>query len=108
MTDTETPRAGSAVDLSRRMDKMEQRHEALEGEVRILAQTVGRVEQNQIHVAELNKLRFDALDTGQRALGGQLADFIKRIESIMTGEVETQATRQGQEIVADYREWRKS
>ncbi len=104
--ETHTPapsRVGSYADLALRIERVERRHETLEGEVRALVQTVSRVEQNQEHATELNKLRFDALDTGVKSIGGQLGDFTKRIEGILTGEVETVQGRQGQQLVAEYK-----
>ena len=86
---------------------MEQRQDSTETEVRTLAATVARVEQNQIHASELNKLRFDSLDLGIKSLAGQLDTFTKRVEGILTGEIETPTGRQGREIVADYKEWRQ-
>ncbi len=106
-TADETPsRLGSSQDLARRMDRMEQKHEELAKEVTALTATVGRVEQNQTHVAELNRLRFDALDTGQKSLAAQLTDFIRRVEGMISGEVETTQARQGRELVTDYQHWR--
>ena len=102
--DTPLPKIGSIADIARRMDRIESRHETLEGEVRTLSQTVGRLEQNQLHGQELAKLRFDAIDQGQK----QMTDFMKRIEAMISGEVETAQQRQGREMVADYQEWRKS
>ena len=101
-----TTRAGSSLDLARRMDHMERKHEELAKEVAALTATVGRVEQNQAHATELNKLRFDALDMGVKSLAGQLTDFIKRIDGMISGEVETAQSRQGQALVADYQKWR--
>lgn len=100
------PRIGSAQDLSRRMDRVEQRQEDQAREIASLGATVQRVEQNQSHASELNKLRFDALDAGVKGLGGQLADFMKRIEGMISGEVETVQTRQGREILEEYKAWR--
>lgn len=105
MTDTEA-RPGSAADLSRRMDRMEQRQEGFDQRLSSLAASVARVEQNQDHASELNKLRFDALDAGMRSLQIQLADFIKRVEGLVSGEVQTEQMRQGREMVADYQRWR--
>ena len=90
------------------MDRMEARQDSIETEVRTLAATVARVETNQIHSTELNRLRFDALDSGLRAVSGQLADFLKRFEGILSGEVDTAQSRAGRELVEDYREWRAS
>lgn len=87
---------------------MEQKHEELAKEVTALTATVGRVEQNQAHATELNKLRFDALDAGIKSFGAQLGDFMKRVEGIISGEVETTGSRQGQAIIADFTGWRKS
>lgn len=97
------PRAGTYADLARRMDRMEQRHENLEGEVRNLTATVARVETNQEHATELNKLRFDALDNGLKAVSVQTA----RIESILAGEVETAVSRRNAELFAEYQDWRE-
>ena len=85
---------------------MESRQDSIEQEVRTLAATVARVEQNQEHATELNKLRFDALDTGLKSLSGQLTDFIKRIDGMISGEVETTQAREGRALVADYQRWR--
>ena len=103
----EQPRAGTIADLGRRMDRIEGRHETLESEVRALTATVSRLEQNQVHSLELNKLRFDALDTGIRANGNQLTEFIRRVEGLISGEVQTEQTRQGREMVEDYQRWRR-
>jgi hypothetical protein len=104
--DPQPLRLGSTADLARRMDRIEARHETLEAEVRTLAATVARVEVNQINAAELNKLRFDALDTGLKSVGAQLGDFIRRIEGLITGEVQTAQTREAAQMVADYEKWR--
>lgn len=101
-----SPRSATLADLGRRIDRLEARHELIEGEVRVLAATVARVEQNQNHAVELNKLRFDALDTGLKSVSAQLVDFMRRIEAIISGETQTPAMRQGEEMVADYRSWR--
>ncbi len=95
-----TTRAGSSADISRRVER-------LEAEVSSLTVTVARIEQNQAHTAELNKLRFDALDMGVKSLGGQLTDFIKRIDGMISGEVDTAQSRQGRELVASYQKWRE-
>ena len=107
MNDEITPRSGSGADLARRMDRMEARQDSIETEVRTLAATVARVELNQEHATELNKLRFDALDTGLKALTGIVTDFIKRVEGIVDGTVETGQGRAGREMVADYQSWRR-
>jgi hypothetical protein len=101
-----TARPGSGADLSRRMDRIEQRQDSIEQEMHSLATTVGRVEQNQAHATELNKLRFDALDAGIRGNTARLDAFIARIEGIITGEIDTQQGRQGRELIADYQRWR--
>lgn len=109
MSDDETvsrSRPGSGPDLAHRMDRMEQKHEDLAKEVASLSSVVSRVEANQEHARELNTLRFDALDTGLKSLSGQLGDFMRRIEGLISGEVETSATRQGRELVLDYQKWR--
>lgn len=87
---------------------MEQRQDNIETEVRTLSATVARVEQNQAHATELNRLRFDALDTGLKSLAGQLDGFMKRVDGILTGEVETAQSKAGRELVIDYTQWRKS
>lgn len=86
---------------------METRQDGMETELRTLAATVGRVETNQNHAEELNKLRFASLETSVNGIAAQLAAFISRMEGIITGEVQTAQTRQGAEIMADYMRWRK-
>lgn len=103
-----TPRTGSPADLVRRMERMEVRHEELSREVGSLAATVGRVESNLEHASELNRLRFDSLDATTKNIGSQLELFVKRIEAILTGEVETMQARQGRELVLDYQRWRET
>lgn len=85
---------------------MEKKHDELAKEVVSLTKIVNRVEQNQEHATELNKLRFDALDLGVKSVSGQLTDFIRRIDGVLTGEIETTQTRAGREVIEDYKEWR--
>lgn len=108
MTETDTPRPGTGADLSRRMDRLEQNHETLSKEVANLTSTVSLVEANQRHADELHKLRFDALDSGLTSLRADLKGFMARVEGLISGEVQTPQTRQGQELVADYQRWRTS
>lgn len=115
MTEPEAPaRPGSSIDLSRRMDRMEQNHEQLAKEVAGLAGTISRVEINQKHAEELNVLRFTALDTAVksveatlgtavRSLEGTLGRFMDRINSIITGETRLP---QNDALMQDYRDWR--
>jgi hypothetical protein len=108
MSDEEpTIRVGSSADLARRMDRIEQRQEKQEAEMGVLTATVARVEINQNHAAELTKLRFDALERGVGDVAGTLKVFMGRIEGILSGEIVTQQSKAGQEMVADYREWRE-
>lgn len=104
--DTTAPRPGSSVDLSRLMDRMEQNHEQLAREVSGLTGTVARVELNQKHAEELNKLRFDSLETGVGQANTKLDNFMARIEGLISGEVSTAQSRAGQELVEDYKKWR--
>ena len=107
MTADETPpRPGSTVDLSRRMDRMEEKHDDLAREVQGLTATVARVELNQKHAEELNTLRFTALDTAISSVSGKLDGFMARVEGIVSGEIETAQSRTGAGLVEDYREWR--
>lgn len=109
------PRPGSTGDLVRRMDSMERKHDDLAKEVTALTSTVATVVVNQDHARELTKLRFDALDDGQKAIKtdvsavkGELRDFMRRIEGILTGETPSNQQRQGEELVADYKKWREA
>lgn len=79
------------------MDALERNH----GD---LSLTVARVEQNQKHAEELNKLRFDALEASVRSLGSQLSEFMKRIEGIITGEIQLPAQR---DLLQEYRDRNK-
>ena len=101
-----SPRVGTYADLARRIDRIEARLDAQEVEFRSMSAAVARLSQNQDHATELSKLRFDALETGMRGIGSQLAEFIKRVEGMVTGEVQTEQMRQGQALVTDYRKWR--
>ena len=78
---------------------MEQRQDSTETEVRTLAATVARVEQNQLHASELNKLRFDSLDVGLGTVKATLDRFMGRIEGIITGEVRLPAN---EKLMKDY------
>lgn len=107
-------RPGTPADLSRRMDRMEAAHETLAKEVGGLTTTIARVEINQTHAEELNKLRFDSVAGSITQVEGKLDrymaklnEFITRIEKVMTGEIETQQSRQGQAMVVDYQKWRQ-
>ena len=104
---TSSARPGTNLDMARRMDRMEAAHEILAREVSGLTTTIGRVELNQQHAEELNKLRFDAGSEAQKQLSTKLDVFIDRIEKIINGEVDTAQARQGQQMVADYLQWRK-
>jgi hypothetical protein len=88
------------------MDRMEEKHDDLAREVQGLTATVARVELNQTHAAELNTLRFSALDTAVGGIGGKLDNFINRIEGIVSGEIVTAQSKSGAEMVEDYRTWR--
>jgi hypothetical protein len=101
-------RLGTYADLSRRMDRMDQRQDNVEAQVRDLATTVARVESNMNHSAEVSKLHFESIENGQRLLSSQLTDFVRRTEGIISGEIETAQTRAGREMVTDYIEWRKT
>jgi hypothetical protein len=105
MTTEETPaRPGSGADLSRRMDRIEQRQDGIEAEVRTLADSVSRVALNQTHQSELNKLRFDSLDASINNVGATLERFMARINSIITGEIQLP---QSVSLMTDWRDWRE-
>ena len=107
MSEEVSPRAGTFADLARRIDRIESRLDAQEVEFRSMSAAVARLSQNQDHATELSKLRFDALETGQRAIGAQLTSFMQRVEGLISGEVQTEQTRQGREMVDDYQRWRR-
>lgn len=100
-------RPGTYADLSRRMDRQDERSDALESEVRTMGLALSRVEQNQQHQAQLAEYQFKGLDSSVKTLTSTQEAFIKRIEGIITGEVQTQQSRQGQAIVEDFIQWRK-
>ena len=106
MTETTEARPGSAADLSRRMDRIEGKYEDLAKQVAGLTSTVERVELNQQHAEELNKLRFGSLEQGMGTIAGKLDNFMARIEGMIDGTVQTTQTREAQERVRDYEEWR--
>lgn len=92
-------RVGSNADLARRMDRMEQRQDNQETQLRDLAAVVSEIRLGVAHGSELSKLRFDALDTGLNASRTDLAAFMKRIEAIMSGEIQT---AQGKAMMDQY------
>ena len=109
MPDDDMPstRPGSAVDLSRRIERLEHKYDEI-------AAVVVRVEVNQQHSEELNRLRFASLEqaigsTGRDVakVGTDLEGFMARIEGLISGEIQTNASRQGAELVADYQRWRR-
>jgi hypothetical protein len=102
----DTPRPGTGVDLSRRMDRMEQRQDKMEASLNELQVVTARVESNQKHADEIAGLRHDALKTGLDALGNTVGIFITRIEGIIDGSIQTTQTRQAQEIMAAYVQFR--
>lgn len=89
------------------MDRLEQNHELLARDVTTLSATVARVELNQTHAADLNKLRFDALDVGLGTLKSTLDAFMARINGVVSGEIKLPQAVQGEQLVADYLAWRK-
>src|SRR5690242_14064412 len=107
MPDDDMPstRPGSGADLSRRIERLEHNY----GE---LAATVSRVEITVSHSEELNRLRFASLEGAIAATGRDIAEvgtdlkgFMARIEGMIDGTIQTTATRQGAELVADYQKW---
>lgn len=100
-------RVGSATDTARRLDRTETRLDALESEVRSLSAAISRVEQNQGHAIELNKLRFDAIESGLKSVEAAFMAFVRRIDGMLDGTIETAQARQGRELVEDYQEWRR-
>lgn len=79
MGDDTSLRPGSGQDVSRRLDRLEQNHADLSGRVTMLSGAVERVELNQKHAEELNKLRFDALDAGVKTIDSTLERFMSHI-----------------------------
>lgn len=105
-----TGRAGSAADLSFRVERLERDLSSLTG-------TVSLIERNQQHAEQLNKLRFDSLDKVVDALHGDLKAWMTRMEGVFTGEVQTAAARdlktakdtaerEGATVMADWTRWR--
>jgi hypothetical protein len=84
---------------------MEGRQDSLEAKVLDLTTVVTRVEVNQNHALELNKLRFDTLDTSLKTLTSEVTAFMSRVTSLMTGETETAL---GARMLREYEEFRVS
>jgi hypothetical protein len=99
-------RTGSGADLARRMDRMEARQDATEAKLGDLTVIVTRVEENQKHSDTVAALRHDAMATSLGGLTSTVDIFIKRIEGILTGEVQTAQSKQGQALIADFTAWR--
>jgi len=90
------------------MDRMEVSHESLAREVAGLTTTIARVELNQNHAEEVNKLRFDSIATGLSTVDTKMSTFITRIESIIDGSASTAQSRAGEALVKDYQLWRET
>lgn len=88
------------------MDKIEARQDDQARGMQSLSSTVERIELNQMHATELNKLRFDALEGGVKTLDSNLSRFMARIEGILDGSIPTLSSKQGQAIVDDFTKWR--
>lgn len=84
---------------------MEARQDEQAKQIGSLAATIDRVEENQRHAEELNKLRFAALDTSVSTLTADLKGFMSRIESLITGETQTTQQRQ---LFEEHNRWRAS
>ena len=85
------------------MDRIEARQDTIESKVTELASVVARVEQNQAHAEKLNELRFTALDTAVKSLGGSLDRFMERINGIISGEVRLPGN---DALMKEWRDWR--
>jgi len=96
------PRAGTYADLSRRMDRMENRHEDLVEDVRNLSVVVSDVRKDVQHAAELAKLRFDAVELTMKHGFDEAGAHRQRIESIINGDV---VTPQAKLIMDQYRQF---
>jgi hypothetical protein len=88
-------RPGSGADLSRRIERLEHKYDEV-------ALVVARVEANQQHAEELNRERFEGVKQAIHVNSAKLDAFIARVEGMISGEVQTTATRQGAELVAEY------
>lgn len=89
-----------------RLSRLEAKYDDLAKQVEGAVNTITRVELNQTHAEELNKLRFGALDTAVGTLTSDLKGFMGRIEGIISGDVDTAQSRAGRELVTDYQQWR--
>lgn len=99
---TTPPRAGTYADLSRRMDRMENRHEDLALQVRTVAADIASVKLQAEHVEKLNELRFTSLDKGIHAVESKVDAFIARIEGLISGDVQTP---QGKLMMDQYKQF---
>lgn len=88
------------------MDRMEQNHEQVTRDLASLTGTVTRVELNQTHADELNKVRFASLDRSVEGVSGKLDAFMSRIEGIITGEIQLPMAREYDERRKDLAAWR--
>lgn len=96
-------RVGSNADLARRMDRMEQRQDNQETQLRELASVTAEIRLGVQHGGELSKLRFDAIEGGLNTQRIMLSDFIKRMEGLISGETQTAQSKQ---LLEEYSKFR--
>src|SRR4051812_5309543 len=82
-----------------RLSRLEAKYDELAKQLGSAVATIDRVESNQQHAEELNKLRFTALDTSVGTLSTDLKGFMSRIEGLISGEVRLP---QQERIMAEY------
>jgi hypothetical protein len=94
MSDEQSPGTTNA-----RLSRLEAKYDDLAKQVEGAVSTITRVELNQTHAEELNKLRFGSLDSAVGSLSADLKGFMTRIDGLVSGE---QTTAQGRQMLDEY------
>ena len=95
-------KTGSGPDLARRMDRMEDWQRTTEKTLSDQGLTIALVAKDVSHMETMNAQRFGSLEKALGSIETMLTAHMKRVEGVISGEIETPQTKQGQAIIAAY------
>jgi hypothetical protein len=88
------------------MDALERSHTEQAKEIASLHTAISRVEASFVTFEKVSEMQFKSLDSSITALRSTVEPFMRRIDGMLTGEVETSQQRDGRRELEDYRKWR--